>query len=449
MSLPAVLPRARTPRAVLRATRSRLPDPSVERLRVAVAALFVLDGFVFGSWAARVPGVAAQVGATLSALGVALLCLSAGALACMGATGRWAARWGSGPVSAAAGLAVCATAVLPGLAGSVPVLCGALLLFGGATGAVNVAANSLGVEVERRAGRPLLSLLHAGFSLGGLAGALLGGAAAAVLGVPAHLALVTAAGLALMVWLLPVLLAAPRLAPPSQRTPGGPAARPRGATAALVVLGVVAGSTAFGEGALTDWGALLLREELGASVTVGALGYACFASAMAGGRLLGARLLLALGERRLLVAGALLAAAGGVLVVLGASLELALAGFVLVGLGLANIFPLAIARAGVIGGASGIALATTVGYAGLLGGPPVIGLLAEHVGLPLALSSVSLLALVAAVLATTVAGDRVRVPGTRPALACVGARLQPVVSGFGHGTGVYVRDLGMLRVDRG
>src|SRR4051794_31177334 len=97
MSLPVSLRRARTPRAVLRATRYALPDPSLDRLRVAVAALFVLDGVVFGSWAARVPAVAGQVGATHSALGAALLCLSAGA--------RWPPCTppdGGRPVSAAA-----------------------------------------------------------------------------------------------------------------------------------------------------------------------------------------------------------------------------------------------------------------------------------------------------------------------------------------------------------
>jgi MFS family permease len=243
-----------------------------------------------------------------------------------------------------------------------------------------------------------------------------------------------------------VLLAAPRR--PADVPAGGD--RPRRArrrTAALVVLGVIAGCTAFGEGALTDWGALLLREELHTTVTLGALGYACFASAMACGRLAGGRLLVALGERRLLVGGAVLAAAGGLLVVAAPSLQSALAGFVLVGLGLANVFPLAIARAGLIGGASGIALATTVGYTGLLGGPPAIGLLSQHLGLPAALSSVSVLALLAAALVPTVAGDTLRVPPPRVALARVGARLQPVVSGFGHGTGVYVRDLGMLRID--
>jgi MFS family permease len=448
MSSPVFLRRARSsPMTVLRATRSRLPDPSVERLRVAVAALFVLDGVVFGSWAARVPAVAEQVGATHSALGVALFCLSIGALASMRATGRWAARFGGGPVSAAAGIAVCATAVLPGLATTVPVLCAALLLFGAATGMVNVAANAVGVEVETRARRPLLSSLHAGFSIGGLAGALLGGAAAVALDVTAHLSLVAAGGLALTAWLLPVLLAAPRAAARPSRAPDGTARRPRGATAALVVLGLVAGCTAFGEGALTDWGALLLREERGANGTLGALGYACFASAMAFGRLVGGRLLLAFGERRLVAGGAVLAAVGGGLAVGSPALEVALTGFVLVGLGLANVFPLAIARAGLIGGASGIALATTVGYTGLLGGPPAIGLLAEHIGLPLALSSVSVLALLAAALVTTVAGDTVRVPPAGAALTRVGARLQPVVAGFGHGTGVYVRDLSALRLD--
>ncbi len=420
--------------------------PSVQRLHVAVAALFVLDGVVFGSWAARVPSVAQQVGASHSALGGALLALSVGALASMQATGRLAARFGSGPVSAAAGLAVSATVVLPGVATSVPLLCASLLVFGAATGAVNVAANSLGVEVEARAGRPLLSGLHAGFSLGGLAGALLGGAAAAVLGAGAHLSLVAAGGLVLMAWLLPVLLAAPRPSRSAARAADGPSARPRRVTAALVVLGVIAGCTAFGEGALTDWGALLLQQEVGATATLGALGYACFASAMAAGRLAGGRLLVALGERRLVAGGSVLAAAGSVVVVTASSLPAALAGFTVVGLGLANVFPLAIARAGLIGGASGIALATTVGYTGLLGGPPAIGLLAEHVGLPWALSSVVVLAVLAAVLVCTVTGDSVRLPA-RPTLARVGARLQPVVSGFGHGTGVYVRDLGLLRVD--
>jgi MFS family permease len=205
------LPRARVPvSGLVRSVGTRVPPPSIARLRAAVTALFVLDGAVFGSWAARVPDVAARVGANHSTLGIALLCLSLGALVCMRFTGAWCARFGAGPVSAFAAVAVSVTAVLPGLVFSVPALCVALFFFGAATGMVNVAANAVGVQVEARVGRPILSGLHAGFSIGGLAGALLGGAASSVLGVGAHLSLVAAAGLFASAWVLPALVGARR-----------------------------------------------------------------------------------------------------------------------------------------------------------------------------------------------------------------------------------------------
>jgi len=435
----SVLPRVRS------TVSARVPTPSTNRLRTAVTALFVLDGAVFGSWAARVPDVAAGVGAGHSTLGLALLCLSLGALVSMRVTGAWCARFGAGPVAAVAAVAVSAVVLPPGLVSSVPALCIALFVFGAATGMVNVAANAVGVQVEARVGRPILSGLHAGFSIGGLAGALVGGAVSPVLGVGAHLALVAAAGLFVSASVVPVLLGAGPGTTDAAAPSGKAVRRP---TAVLVVLGAIAGCTAFGEGALTDWGALLLREDLGAPASVAAAGYAGFSVAMAAGRLAGGRLLQAMGERRLLVGGAVLAAAGALAAVTTSSLGVALAGFVLVGLGLANVFPLAIGRAGLLGGAHGIALATTVGYTGLLGGPPVIGLLADSAGLPVAVGSVAVMALVAAVLVLTVSGERVRLPRPRTlldrAVANVGGRLQPVVSGFGHGTGVYVRDLQLL-----
>ena len=447
MPISPLLSRARTP----------VPAPVAlppSRLQAAVAAVFALDGAVFGSWAARVPDVAASVGVGHSALGVALLCLSIGALAAMQVTGALCARLGAGVVATVGALLLCVSVVLPGLATSMPGLCAALLVFGAATGMVNVAANAVGVSVERRLGRPLLSGLHAGFSFGGLAGALLGGLLATVAGVAAHLVLVGALGLLVTAWAGRALVGAdgPRSAAPGPAAEEG-RSRP---TAVLVVLGAVAGCTAFGEGALSDWGALHLREELGATTALAAAGYAGFSLAMACGRLAGGRLVAALGERRLLTGGAVLAAAGGVAAVTATTVPTALAGFVLVGLGLANVFPLAISRAGVLGGARGIALATTVGYTGLLGGPPLIGLLAEHAGLPAALATVPLLALVAAVLALSVAGDALRIPVTRRGLVTavrgstgglrevVAPRLQPLVSGFGHGTAVYVRELRAL-----
>ncbi|MEX5721311.1 MFS transporter [Geodermatophilus maliterrae] len=431
--------------------------PSLSRLRTAVAVLFGLDGFVFGSWAARVPDVGAVTGAGHTALGVALLCLSLGALACMQVTGGICARLGTGRTAAIAGVVVSAGAVLPGLVSTVPALCAALFVFGAATGAVNVAANSAGVEVEAQVGRPLLSGLHAAFSGGGLLGALVGGLASTVAGVGAHLALVTVAGLAVMAWIGPVLVRADAgwsAAGPSSgpaQEPGGP--RP---TAVLVVLGGIAGATAYGEGALSDWGALHLREQVQATPVLAAAGYAGFSSAMALGRLAGGRLVAALGTRRLLVGGALLAAAGALAAVTTTSLPVALTGFVLVGLGLANVFPLAIARAGALGGPSGVALSTTVGYTGLLGGPPVIGFLAEHAGLPTALGTVAVMALLAAVLVLGIEDDALRRPalprrptwlepvrfGMRP----VAVALRPATTRVRAGTGVYLRDLRLLEV---
>src|SRR3954451_7305556 len=380
MTTPSLMTRARVPVAdLLRSTANRAPQPSTSRLRAAVTALFVLDGAVFGSWAARVPDVAARVGANHRTLGIALLCLSLGALVCMRVTGAWAARFGAGRVAAVASVAVSAGAILPGLVGSVPGLCAALFAFGAATGMVNVAANAVGVEVEAQVGRPILSGLHAGFSLGGLGGALLGGAVSAVLGVTPHLALVAAAGLFVSAWALPTLMGARRhVARP--RTPDRTDGPPRRPTAVLVVLGAIAGCTAFGEGALTDWGALLLREQLAAPATVAAAGYAGVSLAMDGGRRAGGRLVQVMGERRLLVGGTVRAAVGALAAVTTSSLGIALGGFVLVGLGLGNVFPLAIGRAGLLGGAKGIALAPGVGYSGRLGGPPAIGLLAQTAG---------------------------------------------------------------------
>ncbi|GAA4553410.1 MFS transporter [Pseudonocardia xishanensis] len=395
-------------------SRPSLP-PTFTRLRVAVTAVFAFAGAVFGSWAARIPDVTAQVGATHATLGVALLCVSLGALASMQLTGALAARFGSGRVLIGGVVGLCLVVPLPGLATSIPELSAALLLFGAFTGLVNVAVNSAGVAVEaRRPDRPLLPFLHAAFSLGGLAGAAAGGIASALGPVLPHLVGVGVVGLAVALWTRPVLTTLGREPAESRPAPDEQPAAPLRDRGLIVLLGLIAGCTAFGEGAITDWGALHLQETLGAAPALAAAGYSCFSLAMACGRLVGGVLLRRWGRTRLLGGGALLAAAGMTPALLTSSAELALAGFVLVGLGLANLFPLAIAQAGTRSGARGVALASTVGYTGLLGGPPAIGFLADHAGLPTALAAVPVLALVAAVLSLVVAPTRPRI--TLPAL---------------------------------
>jgi MFS family permease len=376
----------------------RLPSqiPSFTRYRVAATALFALIGAVFGSWASRIPDVAADLSAGPTTLGLALLCISLGALASMQLTGALCARLGPGLVGTAAAALAGGTLALPGLSSSPTELGVALLLFGAATGTANVAANAVGVQVERAAGRPMLPSLHAGFSFGGLAGAAVGGLVAAAMPTAVHLLCVAVVGLAVTAVIAPTLLARDS----EQQAAGerAPDRRP-GVRGTVLLLGVIAGCTAFGEGAVTDWGALHLRESLGAPATVAAAGYAGFSLAMACGRLAGNRLLRTVGATRLVSGGAALAVAGALAVATVPSVEVVLAGFVLVGLGLANVFPVAIARAGAIAGPAGVALASTVGYTGLLGGPPLLGIVADAVGLHVAFLIVAALAAIAVVLA--------------------------------------------------
>ncbi len=395
--------------AVPARVRGRLAGPVSAAIPgwVAVLALFAFDGFVFGTWAARVPDISQQLGLSAAALGGVLLCVSVGALATMQLAGRWCLRYGAGAVGSAAGLLLSLTLALPGLARTPLELAAALTAFGAATGAVNVAANSLGVRLEVLRGRPLMPLLHAGVSFGALLGAVVGGAMAALLGVLPHLVLVGVAGALLTAAVARPLARVDPLPPESVRsTPSsgrsGAARRPVPHRTVVMLLGAIAACTAFAEGTLTDWAALHLRTDLGASPVVAAAGFAGFSLAMGLGRLGGGWALRRFGPARLLTRGALLASMAMVVAALSPSVPVALAGFLLVGVGLANIFPVALAAGGALAGPQGVALAATVGYSGLLAGPPLIGVVAEHLGLPVALTAVALFTASVAALAVAV-----------------------------------------------
>ena len=427
----------------------RGPGPPRERLVAAVAALFAFDGAVFGSWAARIPDVTAQVGTSHTGLGLALLCVSIGALASMQAAGALAARLGAGRVAVACAVLLCLAVVLPGLAYSLPALAAALLAFGAATGAVNVAANSLGVRLEAAGDRPVMPDLHAAFSLGGLAGAALGGVASGLGGLAPHLLAVGGVGLVLTGVIAPALLAGDTDRLPVGRGAADAPQPPAVPRRLLVVLGLIAGCTAYGEGAITDWGALHLRETLAASPAVAAAGYAAFSLAMACGRLSGGRLVRSFGATHVLVHGAALAAIGMLAAAFAPLAWVVLVGFALVGLGLANVFPLAIGRAGVLGGPNGVALASTVGYTGLLGGPPLIGLIVGAVGLPAALATVSLLAAVAAALSLYATPQRALLHARLTGALDAGreravAGLAPAVLRYGPSVRRFAGDLALL-----
>jgi len=383
------------------------------RLRIALCAVFAAHGFMFASWAVRVPAIKEQTAASSAALGLALLGLSAGAVATMllaGALCRW---FGSPRVTVLSCAVLSLTLPLPALARSALALGLLLAAFGAAYGCLNVAMNSVAVDIVTALRRPVMPGFHAAWSFGGLAGAGLGGLLAPHLSPLRHLLLVALAGLLVSALAGRVLLtrssvlhAAASGATAPDAAPADPALRrdPRwrgtlriGRTVGL--FGLIALCAAYDEGAIGDWGALHLRQDLGAGAGVAAAGYAAFALAEASGRLSGTTLLERLGRTRVLILGGLTACAGMLLASLAPDVWLALAGFAATGLGLANLFPAAIARAGRLAGPTGVALTSLLGYTGFLLGPPAIGFLASQAGLRTGLTTLSFLGLAAALIA--------------------------------------------------
>jgi MFS family permease len=399
----------------MRVTHERRGDLS--RRRAALCAVFAAHGFMFASWAVRVPAVKQQTGASSAALGLALLGLSAGAVATMLLAGALCRRFGSPRVTVLSCAVLSLTLPLPALARSALALGLLLAAFGAAYGCLNVAMNSVAVDIVTALRRPVMPGFHAAWSFGGLAGAGLGGLLAPHLSPLRHLLLVALAGLLVSALAGRVLLirhgclpgAAPGAAAPGTAAPGvaaGAASRRdpawRGALRSgriVGLFGLIALCAAYDEGAIGDWGALHLRQDLGAGAGLAAAGYAAFALAEASGRLSGTALLERLGRTRVLILGGLIACAGMLLASLASYVWLALAGFAATGLGLANLFPAAIARAGRLAGSTGVALTSLLGYSGFLLGPPAIGFLASQAGLRIGLTTLSLLGLAAALIA--------------------------------------------------
>ncbi|HWC01563.1 MAG TPA: MFS transporter [Methylomirabilota bacterium] len=355
--------------------------------RAAVGTVFFLNGFVLATWVPYIPRVKAVHGLGDGALGGVLLAMAGGAVAILPAAGWLVARMGSRRITllAAAGLAL--VLPLPILAPTAVVAAAALALLGAANATLDVAMNAQGVAVEATLGRPVLSSLHGLFSSGGLAGAAAAVGAMAA-GVPAagHVLAVTLASFVVLVAMGGALL--PTLPTGASRAPVF-AWPPRG----LLGLGGLTFCALLAEGAMGDWSAVYLHDALGATRAFAGTGFAAFSLTMAAGRFGGDRLVARLGPAGLLRVSGGLAAVGLVAALAIGHPVVGVAGFALVGFGLANSVPVLFRVAGRMPGVpAGTALAAvaTTGYAGFLAGPPAIGLVAESVGLPAALGLVVL-----------------------------------------------------------
>ena len=345
--------------------------------RGAILAVFLQLGLFAGAWAAALPAIKAGLALTDREISLALLSFAGGSIASTIATGRLASRLGTRRVTRLGAIATVLTLVLPAFATSLAGLCAATVAMGAAMGLLDVAMNGHAGALEERWGAPLMSSFHGAFSLGGLAGAALGGLlATAGFGAGGQIGVAAAVSGVVGLAGLPFLGAGAATAPG-----GGPALALPGRR--LLGLGVVAAFCFVVEGAMGDWSAIYLDTVAGSGLALAALGYVGFSITMAGVRFAGDRAVAALGSRAILVGGGLVAGAGLALAVAVPVPIVAALGFGLVGLGLGNVAPVAFSAGARVGPtpAAGVAPVATVGYAGFLLGPPIIGLLSGIAGL--------------------------------------------------------------------
>jgi MFS family permease len=376
--------------------------PRLARSRVAILAYFLVLGVATATWSARLPAIKEALHLSDGRLGLALFAVPAGSVLTLPLSGRIADRFGAVRVLRIAGVLVPVALVPIGLGPqlrNLPALIAALVLYGAMAGLLDVSMNACAARLELGYDRPIMSSMHAGFSVAGLAGAGIGGISA-WLGI-SPLPTFAAAGAALVVL---GLLAGPRVTipPVAARAPqpdDPPLRSLRQISMVIWVLGALALCGQVGEGSAGDWSAVYLHVNLGSSAGVAAAGLAAFSVTMAAGRLAGDRLAARFGPVPLVRASGLLAGLGMAAGLLIGGPVAAIAGFALLGAGLAGIFPqivTAAARLDPMHAGRNIGRIAAVAYSGLLTGPVAIGAIASGVGLRDALLVPAALALLVA-----------------------------------------------------
>ena len=363
------------------------PVPAdVVRARLGVSIVFAVHGAVTGTFATRVPALADRVHAGPGSLGVALIAVSVGALIAMPFAAKLTHRFKSRSTVRVLLLAWCTALLLPSVAPGYAGFVVALLVFGATAGMADVAMNAQGVVVEQRYGRSIMSGLHGLWSAGGLI-ASAAGAFAAHAGVDTRLHFLGATVVLCVVGALACRLlldirlpddGAPAFALPSRE---------------VLLVGLVGFCAVFAEGGSADWCAVYLRTVTGAEPGLAAAAFTGFALAMTGGRLVGDRVVRRFGSVATVRVSGAIAATGALLVVLAPAPGLAMAGFGLIGLGVAVVVPLCFAAAGSVGPnpARAIAGIATIAYGAGLAAPGAIGGIAAATSLPFSFALVGVL----------------------------------------------------------
>jgi predicted MFS family arabinose efflux permease len=369
--------------------------PLLQRAAWGVRVQFFVAGVLFATWGVHVPTVKAHYGLGEQALAVAMMASGVGSLLSLSQAGRVIGRKGPRAVAVATGL-TCTLVLASLLASQVYAALLALMLVYGIAGSLfDVAINAEATEIERLTGRSLMGGFHGMFSLGGMAGATLGAALLAQGVTPSQHLLAAATTCAAAVLIAGSMMLRMAVAPDANAS----LSVPRGA---LLLMGVLAVLGMVGEGAMYDWSVLYLKQEQHSDAGTAALAYASFSAAMAAARFGGDWVRSHISPVGLLRVSGALGAVGMALALLFTSPAVSLVGFALVGLGFANVVPVLFSAAGKVPGvtpAHGIAAVSSMGVLGMMAGPPLIGVIAEHVSLTAGLATVVVFACVLALAA--------------------------------------------------
>ena len=380
-------------------TPGPIPAPELRQSRFAIFGYFFVLGVATATWAARLPAIKESLHLSDGRLGLALFAVPAGSVLTLALSGRIADRFDAVRVLRIAGVLTPVALVPIGLARDLPALMVTLAVYGAVAGLLDVSMNACGARLELGYDRPILSSLHAGYSIAGLAGAGIGGISAWLGISPLPTFAVTAVALVILGLLAGPRVVIPVVAPVPER-PGDPPRRSLRQISVLIwVLGLLALCGQVGEGSAGDWSAVYLHVDLGSPAGVAALALGAFSVTMAAGRMVGDRLAARFGPVRLVRASGLLAGLGLAAGLLIGTPAAAIAGFALLGAGLAAIFPQIISSAARLDSehaGHNIGRIAAVAYSGLLGGPVVIGAIASGVGLRDALLVPAALAIVVA-----------------------------------------------------
>lgn len=370
--------------------RRIFPQPSP---RSAVSAFFAVVGFISAGWIARIPALTDKLDLDTAQLGTLLLFIAIGSILAFQFIGRLIERYGSDRTTYFFSLGFITALVLLALSPSPAALAVTLFLYGFGFGSTDVAMNAQGVTVEHLLKKPIMGSLHGYFSLG----ALVGGAISAVfaqfeIGLEANLLAFAALGYILVTWASTGQIKDQPI--PADETPKKKGLRFSLPPRVLWPLGVIAFCGAVGEGAMADWGALYVHDELGSSEGTAAFGFTVFSTTMLVGRFAGDRIVARFGPGVVVRVGAIVSAIGLTVGLLLGTTESAIGGFAVMGIGLAFVFPVVYSAAGSTPGipsGRGVAAVATIGYTGFLAGPPLLGLLARVTSIQASLLIVAIL----------------------------------------------------------